>query len=251
MLDRPTGYYIIREDFFAHPAAMPEFIRQLLLTLYRTTPAELRSQMLAGQDIRKSLLRALRLRVDAETGTTLKKDEADEFFNQLIGFHEVADHDANLPADSTPYVATSVSAILKMLSVIKPGQDDVLCDVGAGLFRIPILVNLLTGIDTIGVEMDTELCREARSAIDSCQLDRVELIEGDACGVDLSRASIFSFNLPFEEASFNHFIRKLGEYSDTRPITIYPYCWHYYFWDIPWLKAMQIGATDEYYFISR
>ena len=228
-------------------------MQRLLKLLFpgEPSPEELRNKIIAGKSIADEFDKILRNRCNPSADNTLKKGSADAFFDELIALTVPEETGSELLADSTPYVATSVAAILKMLDVVKPDKEDVLCDVGAGLFRIPILVHLLTGMHTMGVEMDTTLTRKAQEILTHLNLPEVTLIEGDASSADLSAASIFAFNLPFEDETFRKFLALIHPYSREKKITIYPFCWHYYFWDIAWLKPINYGSSEEYYFVSR
>lgn len=207
--------------------------------------------MLQSYSIAGPLERALRVRCSVSDTRTLALGEADQFFDSLIGLEEVTSVSLPFAEDQIGYIAASVHAVLRMLDALKLKPGDVLCDVGSGLGRIPILAHLLTDLPTLGVELDKTLHEQAQELIEKNNLRQVKLINQDARFADLSSANVFSFNLPFDGELLQEFLANIRPVNSSKRIRIYPYAWHLVFWEIPWLKPVQIPGTECYYFTNQ
>ena len=211
----------------------------------------LRRDMRAGRPIGKRLRRALESRCTFEDERTLRLGPADQFFDELIGLHDKPAVPTQFSEDAIGYVEASVEAVLRMLDAIELEEHDLFCDVGSGLGRIPILVHLLTGLPTLGVEIDRELCAKGQALLSSNEIAKVDLRAASALDADLSEVTVFSFNLPFDDATLATFLNRIRPHPGAGAIRIYPYAWHLAFWDVPWLRPVRISGTDAYYFMSR
>ncbi len=228
----------------------------------KSTPAALQKKLRRGISIAKPLRRALQGYIKKEDpGRTLKCGAADTFFDELLGIENFVGDSKDLPEGMTPYISASVAAVLRMLDMLDLQKGDLLCDVGAGLFRIPILTHLLTGLPTMGVELDVSLVKKTEAILEINTIKEVEVLTGDARRADLSKANIFSFNLPFDENNLAPFLKNIKPARGAKPITIYPFCWHYVFWDVEWLEPRKLGprksrwtneaGEEQYFFVSR
>ncbi|MCB0321067.1 MAG: hypothetical protein KDD60_09085 [Bdellovibrionales bacterium] len=215
------------------------------------TPRSLRSALQDGESIARTLRVALERRLPKESSRTLELGAADTFLDELLGVDSSPLIPKESNAGSTPFVSASVSAILRMLDALNLQSGDVLCDVGAGRFRIPILAHLLTELPTMGVELDSELAESAKKTLFEHHISFVRVLQGDACTADLSQANIFSFNLPFSEEVLQRFLKHIKPLARDRRIVIYPFCWHYPFWQVPWLSAKRAPGKDHYLFVSK
>lgn len=216
----------------------------------RPTLEELRAEMRSGRSIAAPLRSELRRRCSFADQRTLALGPADSFFDALIELTDKPAVPEQFAENKIGYVEASVEAVLRMLDVIDLDDSDLLCDVGSGLGRIPILVHLLTDRPTCGVELDPALASRAEQLAQKNSLSNVCLVEGSALDVDLSRVSVFSFNLPFDGEPLRQFLAAIRPPPGARPIRIYPYAWHLAFWDVPWLRPIAIPDTESFYFVS-
>lgn len=230
---------------------MNGLLRYLRDLLGPTSPELLQRKLRAGRPISKQLEGCLRARCPVNDDRVLKLGPADEFFDRVLELENIDDDTFELPEGMTQYVSTSVAAVFRMLDVLELKKDDVLCDVGAGLFRIPLLVHLVTELPTMGIELNPTLCKRAEEVLKKNRITGVEILTGDATSADLSRASVFSFNLPFDGPILGQFLNNIYPITEERQITIYPFCWHIPFWEVEWLMPKRISGHEEYYFVSR
>lgn len=77
------------------------------------------------------------------------------------------------------------------------GAGDVVLDLGAGLGHVPILLHILTGARTLGVEREPAYVGRAMEAVTGLGLRDVEMATGDARDADLSEANVFYLFTPF------------------------------------------------------
>jgi SAM-dependent methyltransferase len=90
-----------------------------------------------------------------------------------------------------PYVPTPPEVIDAMLKLATVREGDALYDLGSGDGRIIIRAAEKHKVDTVGIELDEELCKMARLAIRKHLLEgRVRVIQGDILQQDLSGASV-------------------------------------------------------------
>lgn len=91
-------------------------------------------------------------------------------------------------------------------------KHDVLIDFGSGLMRVPIVINHLLGIRTIGVEMNKALYLEGQKNIERYQSDLVQSVNINAINYQFSgeETILFFFN-PFSSEIFrtviHHFLQ--------------------------------------------
>ena len=85
---------------------------------------------------------------------------------------KVPDPRKALNADMLPWEASPGSVILDLVDHLPCQNDDVFYDLGSGLGSITLLVNLLTRIQTVGVEREPVYCDYALNLAEALSLDR-------------------------------------------------------------------------------
>jgi SAM-dependent methyltransferase len=94
-------------------------------------------------------------------------------------------------ADLVPFVTTPMKVVDAMMDLAEINEGDILYDLGSGDGRIPIEASLRYGIKSVGVEIDAELVKEAKSnAEDKGVQDLVSFIQGDLFELDFSDATV-------------------------------------------------------------
>ena len=89
------------------------------------------------------------------------------------------------------WVPTPAEVAEEMLRLARAGPRDVVCDLGSGDGRIPILAAKRFGARGVGIEIDPELVATSRRNARAAGVgDRVRIIEGDLFGADFSEATI-------------------------------------------------------------
>ncbi len=121
------------------------------------------------------------------------------------------------------YQKTPARIILNHINKSEFKSKDVFFDLGSGLGQVVVLVNLLTGIKSIGVEYEPDFCRYARSRAEVLNLPDVEFINEDARYADYSSGTVFFLYTPFEGKILDDVLQKLKKESKNRKIKILTY----------------------------
>ena len=103
---------------------------------------------------------------------------------------------AQEPAKLAPYYPTPDSIVVKMLELggLKPGEK--MFDLGSGDGRIVIAAAQKFRASAIGVELDTDLCRQSLERIRKLGLERTaQIVEGDILKQDYSSADLITVYL--------------------------------------------------------
>jgi hypothetical protein len=94
------------------------------------------------------------------------------------------------------FVPTPQEVVDTMLSVASVGAKDVLYDLGSGDGRIPITAAKRWGTRGVGVDIDPQRIREARSNAKTAGVtDRVKFVQADLFEMDLSEATVITLYL--------------------------------------------------------
>ena len=102
-------------------------------------------------------------------------------------------------SDNFEYGTIGYSNIEKVLRVVKPGPQDVFCDIGCGMGRILCVAARKPVKKCIGVELLAPLCEVARRNAASLRgrTAPVQIVCGDATTADLSEGTIYFMFNPF------------------------------------------------------
>ena len=122
--------------------------------------------------------------------------------------------------DMVFYQPTPARHILDLISLCRFSSADVLVDIGSGLGHVPLLVSILTGIETIGIELEASYFETAQDCARRLRLDRVTFIHGDAREADLSAGTAFYLYTPFTGNMLSRVVGRLWREASRRPIRI-------------------------------
>jgi hypothetical protein len=94
-------------------------------------------------------------------------------------------------SDVVPFVTTPMEVVDAIMELAEIKEGDVLYDLGSGDGRIPIQAALRYGIRSLGIEIDSDLVREANAnATEKGVEDLVTFVQGDIFESDFSDATI-------------------------------------------------------------
>ncbi len=125
--------------------------------------------------------------------------------------------------DALHYEPTPARAVLDLVDHVGWEPRDVFYDLGSGLGRVVILVHLLTGLPARGVEIDPDLCEQAREAAQRLNLAGVEFIEANAREADYAEGTIFFLFTPFKDATWRAVLDKLHAVGRQRELELCTY----------------------------
>jgi hypothetical protein len=139
------------------------------------------------------------------------------------GVLEIDSHDdlGELPdPEMVHYEPTPARIMLDFVDHVPLTDADVFVDVGSGLGRVAILVNLLTGVRARGIEINPILCADAQRKAHDLGLRNVDFVCADAREADYRDGTVFFFFTPFRGALRQAVLDRLRDEARTRPIRI-------------------------------
>jgi hypothetical protein len=193
------------------------------LTQYAGNRSTKRADMIAGYDALDVAVHGLLL-TDATPRETIVRDP-----------------------EMVQYEATPVQAILAMIDEAQIGPEDVFYDLGAGLGHVAILVHLLTGARTCGVEVEPAFCAYARASAARLGLSGVTFITADARRADYGEGNVFFLFTPFRGSILRGVLGRLQEQAALYSIRVCTYgtCTHEVA-RVPWLQVQRANMVHDF-----
>lgn len=176
--------------------------------------------------------------------TSVPSRERDAWLDVVLGLDSIPGDGPELPRGCVPYLPCPVDALLRMLDQAEVQAFDVFVDVGSGVGRSAALVHLLTGAETIGIEIQPELVRASRDLISRLSGVRFAPLEGDAAQLvgALTSASIFFLYCPFSGARLEQLLDDIEPIARLRKIRVCSVDLPLPF--RPWLELVSLPSGD-------
>ena len=157
-----------------------------------------------------------------------KRDEAaydalDTFVNDLLRINIALKETKQREPDMIFLQPTPARIVLELVEEAKIVKDDVFYDLGSGLGQVPILIRLLIGAKTKGIEFEPAYCDYAQQCVKRLNLSHVEFMNRDARDADYSDGTIFFMYTPFTGKLLQEVLGKLEAESRKRNIKICTY----------------------------
>jgi hypothetical protein len=179
-------------------------LAEVLRTRLEATNAEVyrsvRSDIVGGVQP-QALLRWLRECGDASGLESplpgLGFDYRDELVSGVLQIEEPNEPETQRSPEMVWYQPTPVRHVLQLIDAASIAEDEVFVDLGSGLGHVPLLVSLLTGARSVGVEIEAAYVASARACAESLRCSRVSFLEQDVREADLSRGTIVYLYTPF------------------------------------------------------
>lgn len=171
-------------------------------------------------------------------------DYRDELVSGVLRLPEPGEPNRQLSAEMVPYQPTPVRHILQLIAAAAVTEDDVFVDLGAGLGHVPLLVSMVTGARSFGVELQAAYVASAQECAQSLHLGRVQFTAQDAREADLSRGTVFYLYSPFKGSILGEVLSALRKESMRRPLKICSLgpCTHRIL-NETWLRACAFSET--------
>jgi len=144
----------------------------------------------------------------------------DELVSGVLQLLEPSEPNLQPSPEMVPYQPTPVRHVLHLIAAAAVTEDDVFVDLGSGLGHVPLLVSMVTGAQSLGVEVQAAYVASARRCAQSLRLSRVRFIAQDARDADLSRGTMFYLYSPFKGSILADVLSALRRESMRRPIKI-------------------------------
>jgi hypothetical protein len=150
----------------------------------------------------------------------LSFDYQDELLSGVLQLREPSEPNLQLSPEMVPYQPTPVRHILRLIAATALAEDDFFVDIGSGLGHVSLLVSMVTGAQSLGIEVQAPYVASARECAQSLQLGRVRFIAQDARDADLSSGTVFYLYSPFNGPILIDVLRALRKESTRRSIKI-------------------------------
>ena len=171
--------------------------------------------------------------------------ERDAWLDQVLGIDEIPDDGPDLPRGCVPYIPCAVDTMLRLVAQAEVQAADVFVDIGSGLGRSAVLTHLLTGASAIGIEVQADLVRAARSLMNRLNVSRVSVLEGDAARIigTVPRGTVFFLYCPFSGERLEQVLDGIEPIARAQPIRIC--CVDLRIPSRPWLTASVPRSGDS------
>ncbi len=152
-----------------------------------------------------------------------------------------------LTAEMVHCEPTPARVVLELVDYAGLTSESIFYDLGSGLGQVAMLVNLLSGVRSKGVEVDPVLCGYARQCAIELGLSQVEFIQGDARTANYDDGTHFFLFTPFRGMVLQMVLARLQAIAQQRPLTICTYgpCTPVVAQQ-PWLRAGDAHGDHEY-----
>jgi hypothetical protein len=150
-------------------------------------------------------------------------DNLDVFINGLLSDQAIPGATLEREPEMVFYQKTPARIIFRMTALAQVRQNDVFFDIGSGLGQVAILVNIITGATTRGIEYEPAYCHYAKECASQLHLSNIEFINEDARKGDYSQGTIFFMYTPFEGSMLQDMLIILQNESKKRTIRIFTY----------------------------
>jgi hypothetical protein len=150
----------------------------------------------------------------------LSYDRLDELISGVLQLRKPDNPHIYPSPDMVFYQPTPARHILYLIGAGGLSEADVFVDLGSGLGHVPILVSLLTGAGSIGIELEPAYIASARDCAHILGLGRVTFVQQDAIEADLSTGTVFYLYTPFIGASLRTVLLRLRRESASRTIRL-------------------------------
>jgi hypothetical protein len=150
-------------------------------------------------------------------------DNLDIFINCLLSLHHMPEQSRPLEPEMVFYQKTPARVIFEMVKSAGFAKEDTFFDIGSGLGQVVMLVNLLTGLRTVGVEFDSAFCQYSYECAATLGLQDVAFVNADARDSDYTLGTVFFIYTPFRGTMLEDVLEMLKQESLKRKIRIVTY----------------------------
>lgn len=203
-----------------------EIVQQLEaidLNLFQRIQEGIRAGVYRGEAFKSMISDYFEDKIAANKEDIPDYDNLDVFINGLLPINELPQEIIAKDPEMVFYQKTPARIIFELARKIDIGQEDVFYDLGSGLGQVCILLNLLSGIKTTGIEFEPSYSQCARTCAADLKLDEVTFINTDARAADYNDGTIFFMYTPFEGKIMEQVLGMLRKVSERRKIKIFTY----------------------------
>jgi hypothetical protein len=199
-------------------------LEEVDLDLFQKLRANIRTGAYTGKEFKNLVHEYL----DFDTDDTAHQgepgyDNLDILINGLFSLQTMPEQTKDLEPEMVYYQKTPARVVFELAEKAGLIKDDVFFDLGSGLGQVAMLVNLLTGITTRGVEFEPAFCNCAKGCAAELNLSNVTFINTDARKANYAEGTIFFMYTPFVGEMLQEVLEILRKESLQRGIKIITY----------------------------
>jgi Histone methylation protein DOT1 len=147
-------------------------------------------------------------------------DWRDELVSGVLQFREPGELDRYGLPEMFPFQPTPARHVLDLIDASLLSEDDVFVDLGSGLGHVPLLLSMLTGVQSVGVEVQAAYVDSAQECARSLRLSRARFVAADARAADFSSGTVFYLYSPFKGSILTDVLSMLHRENMRRSIKI-------------------------------
>ena len=206
-----------------HAESLKKQLEEIDGTLFRKLRANIISGNYTCEDLRRQFDKYVEHAYRERSQDDIGYDTLDMFVNGLLRIDVALEETKQREPDMVFLQPTPARIVLELIEKANIMKDDVFYDLGSGLGQVPILVRLLTGAKTKGIEFEAACCDYAQQSARRLNLSHVEFVNLDARDADYSDGTIFFMYTPFTGKLLQEVLEKLKGESRKRTIRICTY----------------------------
>jgi Histone methylation protein DOT1 len=147
-------------------------------------------------------------------------DARDDFMASLFQQSDPGDVSSLGSREMIAYQPTPVRHVLHLLKTVTLSDDDLFVDLGSGMGHVPLMMSMLAGVRSLGIEIEPAYVANAERCARTLQLENASFVAADARDADFSVGTIFYLYSPFTGSILKQVLGRLREQSLTRPIKV-------------------------------
>lgn len=147
-------------------------------------------------------------------------DHCDDLVSGVLQLREPGEPHLQPLPEMVFYQPTPVRHILHLITATALSKDDVFVDLGSGLGHVALLLFMLAGAQSVGIEIEPAYVASARACAHTLRLSGVRFLHEDARAADLSNGTVFYLYTPFSGSILAAVLHRLRNESARRPIRI-------------------------------
>ncbi len=206
-----------------HAESLKNRLKAIDETLFRRLRVNIRSGNYTREALRRQFDNYVEHADEERSQDDIGYDALDTFVNGLLRIDVALEETRQREPDMVFLQPTPARIVLELVGEATITKDDVFYDLGSGLGQVPILVRLLTGAKTKGIEFEAAYCAYARLCARRLNLSHVEFMNLDARDADYSDGTVFFMYTPFTGKLLQEVLEKLKGESRKRAIRICTY----------------------------
>lgn len=149
-------------------------------------------------------------------------EEWDVAVDTLLGVDPWIEDGPELPAGCVPYLPAPVSALCRLVQLVPMDAGTTFVDLGCGVGRAALLVNLLTGARVAGVDVQSTLIERARAIVQRLNLPSAHFYCGDlsSAGCVVPEGNVYFMYCPFGRRRIEPLLRRMKQQCRAAPIHV-------------------------------